>query len=55
MKDRWQSIRSWQQLRDYIRSDGSGLPAHLRQMLKEAEEKTLQAKTLQMIHEIRNS
>ena len=37
MKDRWQNIRSWQQLRDYIRSDGSGLPAHLRHMLTEAE------------------
>ena len=37
MKDRWQNIRSWQQLRDYIRSDGSGLPEHLRHMLTEAE------------------
>ena len=37
MKNRWQNIRSWQQLRDYIRSDGSGLPAHLRHMLTEAE------------------
>ena len=38
MKNRWLHIRSWQALRDYIRSDSSGLPAHLCQMLIEADE-----------------
>jgi len=37
MKNRWLHIRSWQPLRDYIRSDRSGLPAHLRYMLMEAD------------------
>ncbi len=38
MKNSCLHIRSWEALRDYIRSERSGLPAHLRGMLIEADE-----------------